>query len=244
MKRSTVIGGFGNNIDMKVSMTEERKEQLRDVLESKQRNGNQAAAAVLRMVESFRESLDPSEFFFTISALAEKLRTSEVEAEDKADSYEIDKYGVELRNLDGQWDEPLSIVDARTKPWDSPEGNGLSILNAENKASKTAQSDIRQRLPRFGAATGLLFADHSGAVEIALAPLEIKRLLETWSVQELASQSSDAEVLRALHFLMEKTYTKAPSVIVEAPIASSGRTALVPDLQHRSKSNLETGEDK
>ena len=216
-------------------MTEERKEQLRDVLESKQRNGTEAATSVLQMAESFRESLDPSELFFMTSALAEKFRTSEMETEKAADSYEIDKYGVELRNLDGQWDEPFTIIDERPKPWESPEVSDPSILDAEDDKLAIAQSDIRPRLPRFGAATGLLFADYSGAVEIALAPLEIQRLLEAWSVHELSSEDSDAEVLQALHFLIEKTYTKAPRVIVEVPIASSGRAALVPDRQHLSK---------
>ncbi len=55
-----------------------------------------------------------------IAQLAERFRGLEMETEEEACAYEIDKYGVELLNLDGQWDVPFSGVDARRKPWDSP----------------------------------------------------------------------------------------------------------------------------
>ena len=95
--------------------------------------------------------------------------------------------------------------------------------------------DKRTRLRSFGAATGLLFGHESGAVEVALAPLEFKRLLEAWSDHELSRRTPDSEVLQALRQLLKKSRTKAPHLIIEAPIASSGRAALVPDHEYLSR---------
>lgn len=96
----------------------------------------------------------------------------------------------------------------------------------------------RVRLSRFGAAVGLLFSGRSGSVEVALAPLEVKRILQAWADWELVKEDSDTDTLRALHFLIEKTYEKAPRFIAEAPFASCGRASITPDLEFQQSKQL------
>jgi hypothetical protein len=88
-------------------MTEERKKELRAILQTKQRNGVQAAASVLRVVDSLRTSLDPTEFLSLTAELAEHFRNAELEIEKVAEAYEIEKYGVDLLNIDGRCGEPF-----------------------------------------------------------------------------------------------------------------------------------------
>lgn len=97
-------------------MTEEREDELRQILLIKQRNAAQATASVLQFVESIKESLDPSEVFLMTYGLAQHYRNSEVDTEKAANAYEIEKYGVELGNIDGEWDAPIILVDRRRKP--------------------------------------------------------------------------------------------------------------------------------
>jgi hypothetical protein len=88
-------------------MTEERKEELRAILQTKQRNGVQAAASVLQVVDSLRTSLDPSELLSMTAELAEHFRNAELVIERVAEAYEIEKYGVDLLDIDGHRDEPF-----------------------------------------------------------------------------------------------------------------------------------------
>ena len=100
-------------------MTDERKEELRAILQTKQRNGARAAASVLKFVDSLRTSLDPSELLAMTTQLAERFQKLDREAETVAEAYELEKYGVELLNIDGQWDEPFTLVDLRIPPWET-----------------------------------------------------------------------------------------------------------------------------
>jgi len=85
-------------------------------------------------------------------------------------------------------------------------------------------------LPSFGCVRALLFIDGGGSAEIAMAPLEIYRLLNAWQEAESAKKSPNERVLAALRLLVSKARTLAPAVLAEVPIAKTERVTLVPDF--------------
>lgn len=98
--------------------------------------------------------------------------------------------------------------------------------------SAKRRKDPRVHVSSFGACTALLFHDSAGSAEIALAPLEISRLLRVWEEAESAKKTPDQRVLSALELLIPKARTSAPAIVAEVPIARSNRAALIPDLEY------------
>lgn len=90
----------------------------------------------------------------------------------------------------------------------------------------------RVRVQRFGAFSALLFADGGGSAEIALAPLEISRLLDAWEKAESRRKTPDERILGALRLLSSKARASAPHIVAEVPIAMTRRVALTPDFEH------------
>lgn len=98
--------------------------------------------------------------------------------------------------------------------------------------SVNRRKDKRVHVPRFGACSALLFVDGGGSAEIALAPLEVSRLLSIWEEAESGKRTPDQRILAALRLLIPKARTSAPHIVAEVPIARTRRVALTPDFEH------------
>lgn len=94
------------------------------------------------------------------------------------------------------------------------------------------RKDKRVRAPRFGSCNALLFVDGGGSAEIALAPLEVSRLLTIWEEGESHKRKPDQQILAALRLLIPKARASAPHIVAEVPIARTRRVALTPDFEH------------
>lgn len=93
-------------------MTQERKAELEQIRDRKKANGIAAADSILDDIQTLKRKLDLSEYFYCIEALT--LALEPLSAERDAEEFEISTYGVELGNIRGEWDAPISIVDMRT----------------------------------------------------------------------------------------------------------------------------------
>jgi len=93
------------------------------------------------------------------------------------------------------------------------------------------RKDKRVHISSFGCVRALLFIEGGGSAEVAMAPLEISRLLSEWEKTESAKRSPNERVLTALRLLIPKARTLAPSVLAEVPIARVKRVTLVPDKE-------------
>lgn len=97
--------------------------------------------------------------------------------------------------------------------------------------SVVKRKDTRVRISRFGCVSALLFNELGGSAEIALAPLEMSRLLRVWEEAEAGRKVPDERVLTALRLLIPKARTLAPRIVAEVPIASTKRVTLTPDFE-------------
>ncbi len=93
------------------------------------------------------------------------------------------------------------------------------------------RKDKRVRVSSFGCVSALLFTDGGGSAEIAIAPLEMSRLLSAWEEAECARKAPDQRVLAALRLLIPKARTLAPGIVAEVPIARTKRVTLMPDFE-------------
>lgn len=98
--------------------------------------------------------------------------------------------------------------------------------------SVIGRKDKRVHVPRFGACNALLFVDGGTSAEIALAPLEVSRLLTIWEESESRKRTPDQRILAALRLLIPKARTSAPHIVAEVPIARTKRVALTPDFEY------------
>jgi hypothetical protein len=94
------------------------------------------------------------------------------------------------------------------------------------------RKDKRVRISNFGCVSALLFTGGGGSAEIAMAPLEMSRMLKVWEEAEARKKNPDERVLAALRLLIPKTRKLAPHVLAEVPIAKCKRVALTPDFDH------------
>ena len=92
------------------------------------------------------------------------------------------------------------------------------------------RKDNRAQIARFGSVRSLLVVDGGLSAEVALAPLEMSRLLSAWKDFESAKVKPDERVLAALDLLISRARTKAPRIVAEVPIASTERVLLKPDF--------------
>lgn len=97
------------------------------------------------------------------------------------------------------------------------------------------RKDKRVHMPSFGCVRALLFIDGGGSAEVAMAPLEMSRLLSAWEEAESAKKSPNEPVLAALRLLIPKTRTLAPDFLAEVPIARTKRVLLIPDFEDSGK---------
>ena len=92
------------------------------------------------------------------------------------------------------------------------------------------RKDKRTQIARFGCVRSLLIVNGGPSAEVALAPLEMSRLLSAWKEFESAKGKPDERVLAALDLLIPQARTKAPGIVAEVPIASTERVLLKPDF--------------